>query len=123
MTDVVLAAEQLRDRRKVLVDAHEQGEDLAPVRRSKRVRHRAQRAGSVTRSSLALFAWEVSMATYEYDDFRIRFTPVAGGHSYDVVADSPDGLMAHSTFELPLTDEDLRRAVMSLGSTRSVIRD
>ena len=65
------------------------------------------------------------MATYEYDDFRVTFTPRPGTEAgaapvaYDVEAATPDGMTARATFMQPLSDEDLRRAVQTLGRTRS----
>jgi len=71
------------------------------------------------------------MATYEYDDFRVTFTlrprheagevATTDALTYDVEAATPDGMTARATFMQPLSDDDLRRAVRTLGSTRSAV--
>ena len=53
------------------------------------------------------------MATYLYDDFRVTFTPGADG-SYDVRARDGAGGEATGRFVTPLTDDELRDAVLGV---------
>ena len=61
-----------------------------------------------------------AMATYEYDDFWVEFSPREGG-GYDVAARAPNGRTAAGRFELPFTEEQLEQAVRTIGYTRAAI--
>ncbi len=56
------------------------------------------------------------MATYVYDDFRVTFTPRDDG-SYDVVAADASTMQTAGHFELPFTEDELRRAVLRVART------
>jgi hypothetical protein len=53
------------------------------------------------------------VATYEYDDFRVSFTPQSDGN-YDVRAKGSDGVEHAGTFAVPLSRADLERTVLGL---------
>jgi hypothetical protein len=53
------------------------------------------------------------VATYEYDDFRVMFTPRSDGN-YDVRATGSDGVEHVGTFTVPLNRADLERTVLGL---------
>src|SRR5436190_11717890 len=58
------------------------------------------------------------MATYEYDDFWVEFSPREGG-GYAVASRAPDGETSNGSFQLPFTNEQLENAVRTLGYTRA----
>jgi peptidoglycan hydrolase-like protein with peptidoglycan-binding domain len=61
------------------------------------------------------------MATYVYDDFRVRFTPRAEG---DFALRAVDAAGAETTgvFALPLSEHELERAVLEVAESRAVRR-
>src|SRR5215204_1829151 len=56
------------------------------------------------------------MATYVYDDFRVTFAPRDDG-AYDVVAVDASSMQTAGLFELPLTEDELRDAVLRVART------
>jgi len=58
----------------------------------------------------------MQVATYVYEDFRMTFTPRADD-SYDVRAVDAGGATATGVFSVPLSAEELERAVLRLAGT------
>ncbi|MDQ3468919.1 MAG: hypothetical protein M3487_03985 [Actinomycetota bacterium] len=56
------------------------------------------------------------MARYLYEDFRVTFTPRTDG-AYDVVALESSGIETAGRFDPPLTDDELRAAVLGVIET------
>ncbi len=61
------------------------------------------------------------MATYAYDDFRVWFTPRSDG-DYDLRGGCPTGATATGVFHLPLSGDELERAVLSIARGRAAAR-
>ena len=58
------------------------------------------------------------MATYVYDDFRVTFTPRPDG-SYDVRAVDASDETTQGVFTMPLSEDDLTRAVLQVARSNS----
>ncbi len=61
------------------------------------------------------------MATYVYDDFRVTFTPRAEG-DFTVRAVDVEGRTTSDVFALPLTADELERAVLDVAQARAARR-
>ena len=65
---------------------------------------------------------EMNMATYTYDDLRVKFEPTADPGTYRVLAiDGAAGGHAEGTFVMPVRDDELRGAVVQ--ASRQGTRD
>jgi peptidoglycan hydrolase-like protein with peptidoglycan-binding domain len=61
------------------------------------------------------------MAAYVYDDFRVTFTPRAEG-DFELRAVAADGAEASAVFVLPLSENELERAVLDVADSRAARR-